>query len=292
VDFWAQHKDFILKILAGIGIFLVALFARSITYGDELETAQAQNGSLAGRIRSLKVAKESDIQALQKDADKLLDNAEALTGQIGWDLSDDRLDQKLLRRILRYTRNYAQKSDEEVQRAAEDYRAAIHEDLNGGFGRLRLFVRQALVEEAKERNIKIERDKEGIGFDAVTDMADDELQQYLMQLELVARVARAAIDAGVDSFDDVHIITTVGREEVIPGANPAFLKEYAVTINFTASAEALWVVLNRLEEDTPHVPLAELHLARVKRPENHLSVEIKLMATAADPSKPFKEKKP
>ncbi|HEX5138019.1 MAG TPA: hypothetical protein VFY93_13670 [Planctomycetota bacterium] len=292
MDFWAQHKDFILKILAGVGVFLVALIARSITYGDELESEQATNASLVSRIGSLRVAKQSEIQELQKDADRLLENAQTLTGQIGWDLSDDRLDQKLLRRILRYTRTYAQQGDDAVQRAAEDFRSAIHEDLNGGFGRLRLMVRQDLVEEAKEKNIRVDKDREGIGFDAVTDMADDELLQYLMQLELVARVARAAIDARVDSFDDVRITTSLGRDEVIPGANPAFLKEYAVTIGFTASPDALYSVLNQLEEDAPHVPFATLHLARVKRPENHIGVEMTLLATAANPSKdvPFKDK--
>ncbi len=39
MDFWAQHKDFVLKILAGLGVFIVAIIARRITYGDELENA-------------------------------------------------------------------------------------------------------------------------------------------------------------------------------------------------------------------------------------------------------------
>ena len=36
MDFWAQHKDFVLKVLAGVGVFLVALIARGVVYGDEL----------------------------------------------------------------------------------------------------------------------------------------------------------------------------------------------------------------------------------------------------------------
>jgi hypothetical protein len=292
VDFWAQHKDFILKVLAGVGVFLVALIARSITYGDELENEQAANRSLVQKIKALQVAKESDIQELEQDADRLQANVRTLAGQIGWDLSDDRLEQQLLRRIVRYTRTYAQQGDDAVQRAAEDYRGAIQEDINGGFGRLRLMVRQELVDEAREKGIKIDREREGIGFAAVTDMAEDELLQYLMQLELVARVARAAIDARVDSFDEVRITTSRGRDEAIPGANPAFLQEYAVTISFTASQEAARAVLGRLEEGTPHVPIAGLLAGRVRRPEDHLSVELTLLATAANPDVPFTEKKP
>ncbi len=291
MDFWAQHKDFILKILAGVGVFLVALIARSITYGDELENAQAANRSLAAKIRALKVAKESEIQALQADADRLEANARALTGQIGWDLSDDRLEQKLLRRIVGYLREYAQQGDDAILRAVEDFRSGIQQDINGGFGRLRLRVTQELVDEAKEKGIKVEKDREGIGFGAVTEMAEDELTMYLLQLELVARVARAAIDARVDSFDEVRITTSRGREPVIPGANPGFLQQYEVTIGFSASQEAARAVLNRLEEGAPNVPITGLSLGRVKRPADHLSVELTLLAIAANPDVQFAEEK-
>ena len=36
MDFGAQHKDFVLKVLAGFGVFLVALIARGVCYGDDL----------------------------------------------------------------------------------------------------------------------------------------------------------------------------------------------------------------------------------------------------------------
>ncbi|MCK6459315.1 MAG: hypothetical protein L6Q95_05415 [Planctomycetes bacterium] len=291
MDFWAQHKDFILRILAGVGVFLVALIARSITYGDELEKEQAANVRLAGKIRALKVAPESEIQALEADAERLKANAHLLTGQIGWDLSDDRLEQKLLRRIVGYTREYAQQGEDAIQRAVEDFRGGIQQDINGGFGRLRLMVSQALVDEAKVKGIKVEKDREGIGFGAVTDMAEDELTMYLLQLELVARVARAAIDARVDSFDDVRITTSRGREPVIPGANPSFLQQYEVTVVFTANQDAARAVLDRLEEDAPRVPVAALRLGRVKRPADHLSVELALHAVAANPDVPFAEEK-
>ena len=94
------------------------------------------------------------------------------------------------------------------------------------------------MDEAREKGIKVEKDREGIGFGAVTEMAEDELRMYLLQLELVTRVARAAIDARVDSFDEVRITTSRGREPVIPGANPAFLQQYEVTVAFTASQDA------------------------------------------------------
>ena len=40
MDFWAQHKDFVLKVLAGFAVFVVALIARGVVYGDDLEQGQ------------------------------------------------------------------------------------------------------------------------------------------------------------------------------------------------------------------------------------------------------------
>jgi hypothetical protein len=290
VDFWAQHKDFILKILAGVGIFLVVLLARSITYGDELEREEATNRSLKAKISSTQVAKESEIQALQQDAERLKANAKALTEQIGWNLDDKALESTLLRRILRYTRTYAKRSDADVQRAVDDFRAGLNDDLNSGFGQLRIKVGQDLVEEAKQKGIKVDEGGEGVAFATVTNIEPNEKLQYLMQLELVSRFARAAIDAPVDAIDSVRITGSERREPPIPGANPEFFNQYQVEVRFTASANAARAVVNHLEDSPPQVPIVGLHVDRVKRPVDHISVDLKLLATAADPSKPFEVK--
>jgi len=285
VDFWAQHKDFILRILAGVGVFLVALIARSITYGDELEAEQAKNSSLVQKIASTPVAREARIQELEADASRLHDNAKSLASQVGWDLGDEGLRQKLLERILRTTRKYSRGSEEAVKRAAEDFRAALRENLNGGFGQLRLMVRQELVDEASERNIKVE---EGIGFRDVIDLEPEQLIQYLLQLELVARVARYAIDARVDSVEEIKIEQAGSRrEEVIPGANPEFIEEYEVTIALTASQKAIRTIVDRLEQELPRPAVTGLRAARVRRPADHLAIELVLRATAANPDVPF-----
>jgi hypothetical protein len=287
VDFWAQHKEFVLKVLAGLGVFLVALIARSITYGDDLEKAKQKNVQLVGQIGGMRIAPMGEIQALEGDATKLRNNAEQITHQIGWNLADRTLEQTLLVRILSYTRTYAQAGEAEVQRAAEDYRAALREDLNGGFGRLRLMVRQELVEEASEKNIKV---AEGIGYENVTEMDATELTQYLIQLELVARVARYAIDAGVDKIEEVRITARQAgrrRDEVIPGANPEFLEEYRVILVIAAGQPALLAILDRLETEEPRVPLVGIKSQRLKRPADHLNTELTLLAVAANPEKPF-----
>lgn len=288
MDFWAQHKDFILRILAGVGVFLVALIARSITYGDELETEQGNNARLVREIMSTPVASVARIQELEADAKRLHENARSIATQVGWNLGDEGLEQTLLERILRSTRRYSREGEGGVKRAAEEFRAALKENLNGGFGQLRLMVRQELVEEANEKNIKV---AEGIGFENVIEVEPDELLQYLLQLELVARVVRYAIDARVDSFEEVAITAgATRREERIPGANPDFLQEYEVRVVFTTGQKALRTIVDRLEQEMPRVALTFLRATRVKRPADHLSVEMKLLATAANPDVPFAAK--
>ncbi|MFI5402534.1 MAG: hypothetical protein ACHQ1G_06320 [Planctomycetota bacterium] len=290
MDFWAQHKDFILKILAGVGVFLVALIARGITYGNELETEQAKNDKLVREIASTPVAPMPRIQELEADKERLTESARSLATQVGWNLGDEMLERTLLERILKYTRRYAREGDDGVRRAAEDFRSALRENLNGGFGQLRLMVRQQLVEEANERNIKV---TEELGVGSVIQMEPDELLQYLLQLELVARVVRYAIDARVDSVETIGI-TTAGsrRAEVIPGANPDFIQEYEVKLAFTASQPALRTIVDRLEQELPRAALAEMRATRVMRPVDHLSVEMTLLATASNPDVPFAKEKP
>jgi hypothetical protein len=286
MDFWAQHKDFILKVLAGVGVFLVALIARGITYGDELENEQARNSLLAREIKSKQIPKVPEILELDAIASRLQENAKTIADQVGWNTGKKGIEQTLLERILRYTRKYARESEANVARAAEEARTAIRENLNGGFGQLRLMVRKELLEEANERNIKAEN----LGFESVIELDQGELMQYLLQLELVARVARYAIDARVDAMGDIVITTGKSQREVIPGANPDFLQEYEVKLTLTGSEKALGTILNRLEEEMPRPALTGLVLTRLPRPADRLTAEMTLLATASDPEMPFKEK--
>jgi hypothetical protein len=283
VDFWAQHKDFVLKILAGLGVFLVALIARSITYGDELEMAMAGNRGLAGKMSRMKIANQAEIRGLEQNRTALEANTNTILGQIGWNSSDAGLAGDLVRRILGYTRTYER--GPVLDAAAERDLEAIRANLDGGFGQLRLKVRDDLVEEASERNITL---AEGLGFQSVTQLDDGELIKYLMQLELSARLARYCIDAGVLAIDEMRIQTK--SRESIPDANPEFLEEYTVTIAFRTSQPALIQILNRLEErDDKRVPWRELKITRLPRPADHLGVELTVLALAANPAVPFEK---
>lgn len=283
MDFWAQHKDFVLKVLLGFGVFLVALIARGITYGDEVDRGRKQNEGAAARIRRTKIASLSAIAQLEADAERLAANAKAITKEIGWDASDETLELKLIQRILGYMRRYSGEGARELAAEADRRREAIRDDTNGGFGQLRLMVRDDLMEEAGEKNISLGT---GIGYENVVQFDDPELLKYLLQLELAARIVRYAIDARVDSLEGVRI-TERQKREVIPGANKDFLQEYAVQVSFTSGQKAALDILNRLESELPRPPLRALRAERAARPADHIAVELTAMAVAANPDVPF-----
>jgi len=277
MDFWAQHKDFVLKVLAGLGVFLVALIARGIVYGDDLGKEQAKNSKWAGEVRKLKIADVRTIKGLEDDRDQLVANAVAIIDQLGWSGTAEELELKLIGRVLGYLRRYIQDPGQ-IAREARAAREAILASPPSGFGALRGQVDDELRDEAGERNIRVE---EGFGFQNVTEMAADEVEKYLLQLKLVTRVMRYCIDqgSGVKSIEEVRIETK--GQPAVPGANPEFLREYGVRIRFKATQEAAVEVLRRLNDEKPAVPLRALRMDRTTRPRDLVLVEFTVLATAA-----------
>lgn len=285
MDFWAQHKDFVLKVLAGLGVFLVALIARGIVYGDDLETALSQNARDAAEIRRMKLLPQGTIDQVQQRAQKLRANAEDLGRQIAWDLSDEGLSLKLIESSLSRLRSYA--GPERAAARAEEARLiheAIQRDLNGGFGVLRQKVTGELVDEAAEWNIRMD---EGVGFNAVTEIEASELTKYLLQLELCARIARYAIDARAEAIDSVKI---ADREvEAAPNLNPAFYVEHPVDVTLRGSMQMIASVLNRLAEEPPGAPVREIKIRQPDRKQpDRLIAELTVLAAVCDPKAPFR----
>jgi len=285
VDFWPQHKDFVLRLVAGLAVFLVALIARGIYFGDDLEKAQHDNVRLASEIRNLKVMPQAMIRQLNDRAQRLQVNATAILGEIGWDSANDDLVLDLIRRTLGRLDRFRDGDEARLQAEATTARADINANLNGGFGQLRLTVRDSLRDEAAEKGIQIEA---GTGLEnvlAVESMED--LPHYLMLLELSARLARYAIDARIDSIDEMRLVAGRESEVAIPDANPEFLSEYALQIVFQGSEASLADVLNRLAAERPVVPIRELLVTRVERPLGHVRVELTVLAVVGDASVPF-----
>jgi len=277
VDFWAQHKEFVLKVLAGFGVFLVALIARGIVFGDELKQLQGANEVSSRKIKAARLLPLNTISELEARAKSLRDNSKKLAAQIGHDSSAGDLELTLLQQTLSYLRRN-EGADPAVLRAeARASLDALREDLNGGFGQLKGMLRDELLEEASERNVRIEK----TGFESVTNIEAGELPKYLLQLELVARVIRYSIDARMGAVEEIRIETAVN--EVLPGANPDFLQEYPVFFRLFGSERAANEVLNRLQSVVPDPPVRRIAHQRRERQRGGLEIILELCATAVQP---------
>ena len=284
MDFWAQHKDFVLKILAGVGVFLVALIARGVVYGDELESERSENLKLANQIRARKLLETEDIDRLDRDAKVLEKNIEDLSNQIGWDLRRSDFDLVLIRRSLSYLRRFQGEGADQsaLDAEAQTYRELIRADLDGGFGQLRHNVKDDLVEEANEKGVRLGA---GLGYSQISSIEEDELNGYLMQLELAARIVRYCIDARVDSIDEIRLDKK--PKEAIQGANPNFFQEYAVDFFITGEQEDIGQILGRLQKSRPNPPIKLVLLTRLKKPRDHVKAQVTVLACATDPDVSF-----
>ena len=286
MDFWAQHKDFVLKILAGFGVYLVALIARGVVYGDELEEATAENIGLSSQIRARQLLDSRAIDGLDRDSEALEKNIEDLSSQIGWDLRRSDFDLVLIRRSLSYlSRFQGEDADQSALDAeAQTYRKLIRADLDGGFGQLRHNVKDDLLEEANEKGVRLGA---GLGYSQITSISEEELNGYLMQLELAARVVRYSIDARVDAIEEIRLEKE--PKEPIPGANPKFFQQYAVDFFIVGEQEDIGQILGRLQKTRPNPPLKLVQLTRLKQPRDHVKAQITVLACATDPDQPFKK---
>ena len=288
MDFWAQHKDFVLKILAGVGVFLVALIARGVVYGDELEIATGTNVRLTSEIRNRELMEPGDIDRLNRDAEALGRNIEDLSAQIGWDLRRSDFDLVLIRRALSYLSRFQGEGADQaaLDGEAQTYRELIRADLDGGFGQLRHNVKDDLLEEANEKGVRLGA---GLGYQQISSIEEDELNGYLMQLELAARIVRYSIDARVDSIEEIRLEKE--PKEAIQGANPKFLQEYAVDFFIIGEQEDVGQILGRLQKSRPNPPLRLVQVTRLKQPRDHVKAQITVLACAIDADQPFAKEK-
>ena len=295
MDFWAQHKDFILKVLAGLGVFLVALIARGIVHGDDLERAESLNKNTSAALRRKKLVPRNVVASMTRAADSLQNNVESIASEIGYDASDEKaLQRTLLERILGriVTLREIEEDPKDLARQVEE---ALAVNLNGAFGALRLRLRDEMMDEASERNVAVPED--GFGAQNLVSIEQGDLTKYLLQLELVSRVLTDALgmktrgpdgktrEVRFKAIDEVRIDTEEVTAPPIPGANPKYLREYRVRFQLVGNEAAVTELVNRLETGSPRVPVQMMSARR--RDRDMIEFEIHLLAVAINPKEKF-----
>ena len=293
MDFWAQHKDFILKVLAGFGVFLVAVIARGIVYGDDLETAQGLNRKYANQIKSKRVVSRRKVAELTRAAKQLRANVDTLAKEIGWDASNEReLRRALLattfRRLIALGVGSEGDSPDDLARIVDEN---FDVNLNGTFGALRLRVRDDVLLEAGERNVALPED--GLGFGQLVSIDSGDLLKYLLQLELMTRVLTNALgmeirnpETGrkemlrVEAIEEVRIDTQDTAPPLGGGVNPQFLREYEVRMVVRGDERTIIALINQLEASNPRVPIRSMRAER--RPRGMIAMELRMLAVAVN----------
>jgi hypothetical protein len=293
VDFWAQHKDFILKVLAGFGVFLVALIARGVVHGDDLERAESSNANAAAQIRRRAVIPKSTVGELRRAAEQLQANTGKIAAEYGFDATDEKALQRLLlervfERIIK-----ARELSEDPKELAQRAQQALAVNLNGAFGALRLRLREEMIDEAAERNVTFPED--GVGFGQLVSLESADLTKYLLQLELVSRVIhdclgmevthrgkRATLTIG--AIEEIRIDTADETTPPIAEANPAFLREYVVRFKVRGKEAPLLELMNRLE-DPQYGPRVQIRAFKAeRRPRDLIEVDMRLVTAAINPN--------
>ncbi|MHC4452517.1 MAG: hypothetical protein ACYS0E_20635, partial [Planctomycetota bacterium] len=257
MDFWAQHKDFILKVLAGFGVFLVALIARSVVQGDDLEKAESKNKSAASQIRRRAVIPKPTVAKLRRAADMLAANTATVAAEFGFDATDEKALQRLLLERVFDRIVKARELTDDPKEMARRVQQALAVNLNGAFGALRLRLREEMVDEAAERNVTFPED--GLGFGQLVSLESADLTKYLLQLELVSRIVHDCLGMkvvqkgksttlSISAIEEVRIDSADETSPAIAEANPAFLREYVVRFRLRGKEAAILELLNRLEE--------------------------------------------
>ncbi|MEM8884850.1 MAG: hypothetical protein AAGD14_12325 [Planctomycetota bacterium] len=296
MDFWAQHKDFILRVLAGLGVFVVALIARGIVHGDDLQTSRVANKRAVSQIKREKVAPRGTVSELRNAAEDLQSNVSLIANEIGFDAGDERkLQRELLRRIFERIIRVRELDGDSAEVRAERVQNAMAININGAFGALRLLMRDEILDEAAERNVAVPED--GMGFANLVSIEAGDLTKYLLQLELVTRVVTDALgmemttasgrkrQVRVAAIEEVRIDSDQTTASPIPGANPQYLREYKVRIRVRGGEAAIVELFNRLESESPRVAIRGLKAER--RPRDMIDLELELLAIAVDPSVDF-----
>jgi hypothetical protein len=292
VDFWAQHKDFILKVLAGFGVFLVALIARGVVLGDDLERAESRGSTFASKVRRNDVVSPAKVSELNRAAEQLDAQTERLATEIGWDATDERaLQRRLLERVLERIVEARDLPDDPKELAGR-VQQSLAVNLNGAFGELRLRLREEMLDEAAERSVGVPED--GLGFGSLVSIEPVDLTKYLLQLELVSRVTHAALGmeirrggktmtVAMNQIAEVRIDTQDETPPPIPGANPNLLREYVVRFRLRGNEVAVLELLNRLDDPKygPRVPIRALKAERRER--DLVDLELRLVAVAVQP---------
>jgi hypothetical protein len=277
-NLWQRHRTFILKILAGLAVCLLAWIIGSSLSGKGMDTLIARNDSVRRSIRSMSVPSPKDTSAYRAAADELRKRILFVANRVAETRSGENLRTGLIKDLLVLVgQDSPATRDELIRQSRQNAQACVT--------RLQGMATTALRREAGPKNIVID---ERLGFDGV-EVASGEVDRYLLTLKLIVEAVRMGIDEGVSEIRTISIQQPGGgrfEEE------DTFLREYPVTLTYRGASAVLLRILDRLnapEHPFPIQALRRFQADRQAREDDAMSMDLELVALRVSPAAPLSE---
>jgi hypothetical protein len=295
-ELWQRFRTFWTPVLWGLGVFLAGLIVVHIAT-DDPEAGQTANARAAHVLKDRLTPSNEQIGAAKRRSADLQARVDAWAKKI---------DQHRGRDADPYEADVAQALRAAVQRGTSpadpaafdgDTAAAAQanarfttlvadrlallksQDPNVSFSRLKADVVSELALRANRADVDVNDEEFGLGAVASVDRSD--LPRRLRNLALVATVVDAAIREGVRSVDGV----TIQQPEVHgSAAGPdAFISQWPVKIDMTASAAALVAILNVLTDPEAPTPIGYTIWKQTGKADGAVKAEWKVYSVRVNP---------
>ncbi|MEN8150660.1 MAG: hypothetical protein ABFS86_12630 [Planctomycetota bacterium] len=245
---WQQHKSFILKILAGLGVCLVCWIIGASLSDANLSDLEKGNRSSRRRIKTTEVPDSATTGAVREAATKLENRIVFTAQRIGETREGEDLRRGIIEGLLR---RYGMESDADRDRylnMARQSPVACVIDLAGK-------ARDYLITMAGRNSVLLTED---VGYDKLS-MEAGQFDRYLITLDSIVTIAETAIRCGVREVRSISIGTPPGgRFE----GEDVFIREYPVTVQLRGPSKSLIQFIESLNDPDRLLVLTDLDYIR------------------------------
>jgi len=245
---WQQHKSFILKILAGLGVCLICWIIGANLSESSLADLESRNATKRRGIRATEVPDGNATSAIQQAATKLENRIVFTAQRIGETRTGEDLRRGLIEGILRRSGADTPTARDRYLNMARQSPVACVIDLAGK-------AQEHLVTLAGRNSVLLTED---VGFDKLS-MEAGQFDRYLLTLESIVTIAETAIECGVREVRSISIGNPPGgRFE----GEDVFIREYPVTVQLRGPARSLVRFIEQINDPDALLVLRDLDYIR------------------------------
>jgi len=223
-DLWQEHKKFIIAMVAGLLVFLIAESVIASKYGNKAEQVQR---TLSQHERSLRAVKPNaaNLAAVRTFRNAYRERLDALVQRTQF-VPEDRF-------VLR----------DDEPRPDDVYFQAVNK------------VRDEVTDRAERYNISF---PDNLGMPAEPPRQRDLIKRHLIALDMIRRVIGEAVESRVKSIDDIKVlIDTKAKRRTQRREESSFVHKLEVTFTLHGTSPALVQFLEALQKPEHHLTLGD-----------------------------------